>query len=295
MKMLTGPNGRLSTNRLITLYCFLILIPCFIAACIWWPDLKDLAGWIFGSSAAAAGGKAIGDVVGTKTAVDAPPDEHPPVRETLPPIPEDPIANPPNEGEPPPIFRKGAAAPSPSMAKPIDKVGSVVVMRRDDGRLAFVAGLQIDADGSPRAYHPRGKGLDYLANAGKPGNWWGIATDSKGQPYVQGADDPAPGFYVSTTALQRTGFPKSDPRRYIDSETVPYFVLPLDRYKKWGVKLGAEALVTNLANGKSCTAILADLGPKGKLGEGSIALARALGVPSDPKTGGAGGQIHFLI
>jgi hypothetical protein len=33
-----------------------------------------------------------------------------------------------------------------------------------------------------------------------PGNWWALVTRN-GRPIVQGADDPAPGFYVSTTTL----------------------------------------------------------------------------------------------
>jgi hypothetical protein len=30
--------------------------------------------------------------------------------------------------------------------------------------------MRIDADGAYRAYHPANKGLDFLANGGKPGN-----------------------------------------------------------------------------------------------------------------------------
>lgn len=320
MKMLIGPNGRLSTNRLLTLYCFLFLIPAFILACVYWPQLKDLAAWVFGAAGASLVPKTVGDVSGVKGAIDQPPDNPPPGRETLPPIPPDPgdglgpIPSPPSEGEPPPIVRlpgETAAAgwqtgrdrepvilPPPSPASVLEKYAGIAVMRRDDGRLSFVAGLQVDADGSPRAYHPKGRGLDYLANAGKPGNWWGIATKNgrkDGVPIVQGEGDPAPGFYVSTTSLVRPGFKPGDPRRYIDSETVPYFVLPLDRYKKWGVKLGAEGIVTHLASGVSCKAILADLGPSNHLGEGSIALARALGLPDNPKNGGTSAGIHYLI
>jgi len=38
--------------------------------------------------------------------------------------------------------------------------------------------LTIDADGAYRAYHPKNIGLDYLANAGSPGNWWALVTDN---------------------------------------------------------------------------------------------------------------------
>ena len=36
-----------------------------------------------------------------------------------------------------------------------------------------------DADGSPRAYCPGNKGLDFTANAGKEGHWYGVVTDIK--------------------------------------------------------------------------------------------------------------------
>jgi hypothetical protein len=42
----------------------------------------------------------------------------------------------------------------------------------------FTAGLAIDADGAPDAYHPNDTGRDFLANAGRPGNWWAPVTDT---------------------------------------------------------------------------------------------------------------------
>ena len=67
------------------------------------------------------------------------------------------------------------------------------------GPLFWTSRLHVDVDGHPQCYHPRGSppGLDHLINAGKPGNWWGIATDQSGKPYVQGPEHPAPGFHVS--------------------------------------------------------------------------------------------------
>ncbi|MGV3531106.1 MAG: hypothetical protein ACO1QR_01960, partial [Chthoniobacteraceae bacterium] len=112
------------------------------------------------------------------------------------------------------------------MSGVIATIGGVQV-RSHGAYLAWISGLAVDADGSPRAYHPESrKGLDALANAGNPGNWWGVACDARGVPFVQGADDPAPGYYVSTTALCDTRFPASSCRRYVDAETIPYIVLP---------------------------------------------------------------------
>jgi len=58
--------------------------------------------------------------------------------------------------------------------------------------------MRIDGEGAPKAYHPRGSppGLDLLANAGRPGDWFGVVTDRHGSPVVQKARDPATSFYA---------------------------------------------------------------------------------------------------
>src|SRR5712691_749121 len=94
----------------------------------------------------------------------------------------------------------------------------------------YKSGLAIDADGAFRAYHPNdGLGLDSLAHAGHRGNWWALVTDNGktvGRPVVQRKSDPAPGYYVSTTALYAPDNPNArDPHRYVDSARVPYVVL----------------------------------------------------------------------
>lgn len=156
------------------------------------------------------------------------------------------------------------------------------------GRIEFVADGDIDADGAYRAYHPvNARGLDHIDNAGHPGNWWGIATDRNGQPYIQGPDDPAPGYYISPTSYEWPEFPKNDPRRYVDSEKVPFIVVQnWIRNRAKGVVLGARARVTNLKTGKAVEAVVADMGPLKKIGELSIAAAAAVGISGNPRTGG---------
>ena len=94
----------------------------------------------------------------------------------------------------------------------------------------FKSGMQIDADGAPKAYHKDSSlGLDHLKNAGKKGNWWGIVTTngkSGGIPAIQDSDDPAPGYYVAGTSLQDGTKKDADPDRYVDSAEVPYIALP---------------------------------------------------------------------
>lgn len=182
------------------------------------------------------------------------------------------------------------------MSKILFHVLTEPVVLNDDGSVEYMGELTIDADGGRRTYAPLGSGLkplDYLANAGKPGNWWGIATDSTGKPIIQGKNDPAPGYYVSTTSLKMPGFKHGDPRREIDSETVPFIAIPSQLIKAVKpVVMGCKAIVTDAKTGKQVEAIVADAGPRDHLGEGSIALAKALVVPSDPKKGGSS-QVRF--
>ncbi|MBI3502637.1 MAG: N-acetylmuramoyl-L-alanine amidase [Bacteroidetes bacterium] len=169
------------------------------------------------------------------------------------------------------------------------------VYQHNSGAIMFRAKMAIDADGSPRAYGPNDSGLDYTANAGYPGNWWGVVTDSYGNPIIQTSSDPYPGLYVSTTSLVNSAYSSTKTQHYVNSEVVPFFVLP-SAITSMGVKLGDVAYVYNTSNGKSCYAIFADGGPSGKLGEGSIYLANQLGINSNARTGGtSSGIIDYVI
>ena len=180
------------------------------------------------------------------------------------------------------------------MGNEIARIGGVPIYR-DSERLSYVAGLAIDADGAPTAYAPSGAGLaplDHLANAGKPGNWWGVAVGPDGEPVIQGPTDPAPGYYVSTTALADPMRKRTDPRRYVDSSTVAYVAVPKELLAL-GVKMGQSARVSY--HGRTAGAIVADVGPRGKIGEGSIALARQLGIDPSPRTGGVQSGVGVVI
>lgn len=171
----------------------------------------------------------------------------------------------------------------------------VTVVTHDRGAFVFTAGMAIDVDGSPRAYGPAGGAiapLDDIRNAGHRGNWWGIAVDDDDEPYIQGPRDPAPGFYVSTTALVDSTRPRRDPRRYVDAENVPYVVVPPE-LQRLGVRMGDLAVVTYA--GANAPAIVADLGPSLHYGEASMALAQQLGIPSSPRHGGVSANVHYII
>jgi hypothetical protein len=178
-------------------------------------------------------------------------------------------------------------------------VGGVPVQQLD-GALFWQAGLAVDADGCPTAYAPLGShlaALDDLACAGHPGRWWGLVTDTgrpDGTPIIQRSDDPAPGFYVSTTALVDPSHPLRDPRRYIDSLHIPYLSIPPE-LETAGARLGDVAMVINRSTGASSPVILADIGPRRKIGEGSIALATAIGLNSSPRHGGTASGVVCIL
>ncbi len=174
--------------------------------------------------------------------------------------------------------------------------GFKVYKHNPSGAIMYKAKLYIDADGSPRAYGPNNSGLDYTANAGHPGNWWGVVTNSNGNPIIQGSGSPYPGLYVSTTSLMNSAYPSTSTSHYVNSEAIPFFVLPSAVTSLGGIHLGDVGYVYNTSTGLGCYAIFADGGPAGKLGEGSIYLANQIGVNSNARTGGtSAGIIDYIV
>lgn len=183
--------------------------------------------------------------------------------------------------------------------KLMEKRGVTVWLCHPKSSLFFISGLSVDADGAPNAYHPHGKqGLDYLGNAGKPGDWYGILTHNgtkKGRPVVQGARDPCPGYYVSPTSLTDPRYPRNSPLHYVDSTQVSYIALPSGILKYKHASLGDFAVVWNSRHDRLCPAIVADAGPRSRIGEGSIALAQRLALNSNPRNGGTEHGICYVV
>ena len=178
----------------------------------------------------------------------------------------------------------------PALPKVIMRVRGTPIIW-DGTVITFRSALTIDADGSPRAYGPHDSGLDHTANAGHPGNWWGVVTDHQGNPVIQGPHDPYPGMYVSPTTYGRPEYPSTDPRKWVNSEIVPYGVIPGPLRDLIGpVFIGCRATITNTTNGRQIEVVIAETGPSTHLGETSIAAAKGLGLPSDARTGGTENQ-----
>jgi hypothetical protein len=167
--------------------------------------------------------------------------------------------------------------------------------------IAFEAGLSIDADGGRNAYRVDDKGLDTIKNACDSKRCFGLVTDRTGKPVRQ--PPPRQDYFVTPTSLQDSTKPKTDPDRYVDSESIPYIALPIKTLREaakrqgipFGLALGDFAMVVNRRNGKRAFAIYADNGPSRRIGEGSIALAEALGIPSSPRRGGAADRVQILV
>lgn len=174
---------------------------------------------------------------------------------------------------------------------------SSVITEEADGRVHYMADADIDADGAnglhggPPAYRVYDTGSEFLANGGMKmfgekvvcDKSWArsiVILDTDNEPKVFPG-----GTIASTTWYAHPGKSKNDPAAYVDAETVPYIVVPpLVVQKTTGIVRGCKARAS--WNGKSVDCVVADKGPTGKIGELSIAAARALGIPSSPRNGG---------
>lgn len=168
-----------------------------------------------------------------------------------------------------------------------------------DGRVWVIADADIDADGANGqngkqwAYREDNRGLELLANAGFPGtNWYEdiLVCDRAGNPLVF----PGGGI-ASRTAYEWQSRAWNDPRRWVDSATVPYMVVGSSvRKRAEGIVLGCKGRITNRVTGASTEVGVLDIGPLKKVGEISIFGAEKIGIPSNPRTGGTGNMEAVL-
>ncbi|MGI0016640.1 MAG: hypothetical protein ACREBU_24720 [Nitrososphaera sp.] len=174
---------------------------------------------------------------------------------------------------------------------------SCTITEEEDGRVHFFADADIDADGAngqngaPAAYKEDDSGTELLANGGmKIIQGKVVCARSWARDIVILDDDNEPkvfpgGITASITWYRHPGKLPNDPAAYVDAETIPYIVVaPLVIQKTAGIVRGCKAQVT--WRGKSVACVAADKGPANKIGEVSIAAARALALPSSPRHGG---------
>lgn len=190
------------------------------------------------------------------------------------------------------------------------EIGTVQIFRDADSRaIAFASQMQVNTDGAPDSYHPDDIGITHICNGVSVGPtcawkasclpefrqakaehfrgqtkicFFAMATDANGLPILQGDADPMPGYFVSTTALHQPGENVRTPQAQLDSNAVPFAVIPgtWQATGKPGPKLGDFGVAYRRSNGKTALFVVGDIGPRNKLGEGSVALHKALG--NDP-------------
>ena len=158
----------------------------------------------------------------------------------------------------------------------------VMLYTMDDRSGFFHRGsMQIDVDGSPRAYFPKNASpirLDNLADAG---------SDSK--TYIQGktygritAKGPRPGFYVSATSLRYDPRIMWDCGNFVDAEIIPYFIYPPHRN---GIEPGDVGIIVHVKTMNWTPAIFADSNDEQRVSEASLRVAVNLGLSKiDPAT-----------
>lgn len=187
----------------------------------------------------------------------------------------------------------------PTLLGQIDGEGFLCsIWEDDDGRVHFVADADIDADGAngqnhqQAAYTIHDDGSDYLLNGGMMIDAGGkvVCKHHWARNVIILDDDNEPkvfpgGIIASKTWYRIPGKSKDDPGAYLDSEAVPYVVVPPLVVKETvGVVRGCKARVTY--QGMSVDCVVADISGRNSIGELSIAAAKALGMPFSPKHGG---------
>jgi hypothetical protein len=114
--------------------------------------------------------------------------------------------------------------------------------------------------------------------------------DCDGQRTTQCNEDTDCCFQADTAFHQSDGRP-------LNSAALPYIVVPstssIWNYTSSGVRGASVAAV--IYQGKVAYAVVGDTGPTQIIGEGSYALAVALGIDPDPSTGGTDSGVTFIV
>lgn len=113
--------------------------------------------------------------------------------------------------------------------------------------------------------------------------------DCDGKPSAVCSKATDPSFQPDTAAQASTGGP-------LDASVLPYIVVPIAG-TKWSYTASGLALGSTVAviyNGKIEWGIIGDLGPKTIVGEASYAMAKSLGIPNNPSTGGVDSGVTYI-
>ena len=159
-----------------------------------------------------------------------------------------------------PVAAGTAAATGPAAGQYQPDPRSIPLLKRIAGALSGATPVTQSFSPMPRFVATLPSGELYFDSE--------LQLDTDGWPDGDGAGDDS--WNPDTSLTTRDG-------RAIDANKVPYFVLPLPAgwSAKFGISLGDYAAV--IFRDRLGFAVFADQGPKNKIGEGSLALLRALG------------------
>jgi hypothetical protein len=106
-----------------------------------------------------------------------------------------------------------------------------------------------------------------------------VPANKKGYPCLNGRQSKYAGYFLSATTLRTERHDKADAcasDTFIDSETIPFFVVPKEKFD--GVELGdiAVGLLATPNDLRIVYGIAGDIGPYDHFGEGSIAFNKTL-------------------
>lgn len=102
-------------------------------------------------------------------------------------------------------------------------------------------------------------------------------------PALQGANSPAPGFFVSGSAVVADSSRHDwEQEKYVDAQSIPYAALT-PWFKTWGAALGDFGLAMDPLTGDASGFVFADAGYGNKVGEVSTKLLSALGGDEEGK------------
>lgn len=141
---------------------------------------------------------------------------------------------------------------------------------------------------------------DFESAPGKPNDvpictlngavWWTSAMSIACDGGKGAACMSAPGYSSGTAGTDSKGQP-------LDASTLPFVVVPQPSdgfdWTTAGLSFGSVAAV--LYKDKLAYAIVGDLGDEDIAGEGSYALAQALGIDPDPSTGGVATGVSYVL
>lgn len=165
----------------------------------------------------------------------------------------------------------------------------------DNGHIEFIADADIDADGAngqhgqKAAYRVDNRGSENLSNGGMGVRNGQVVFTKTWGPDIAEINDEGNPLVIDGVIITRTAYTfreQSDKRfRWVDAETVPYIVVPKVIINAViPTVLGCHARVEY--NNRLVETLVADVGPRNKIGELSIAAARAVGIDPSPRTGG---------